>query len=124
MVELNHTIVKSRDKKSSAEFLCRILGLEPPKPFGHFLTVTLDNGVSLDYDDAEVVTPQHYAFLVSDEAFDPILARVKAEHIPFWADPAHRRPQEINTRDHGRGFYFRDPDGHQLEVLTRPYGSG
>ena len=30
----------------------------------------------------------------------------------------------INTRDGSRGVYFEDPDGHLLELLTRPYGSG
>jgi catechol 2,3-dioxygenase-like lactoylglutathione lyase family enzyme len=30
----------------------------------------------------------------------------------------------INHRDGGRGVYFEDPDGHLLELLTRPYGSG
>lgn len=124
MVQLNHTIVASRDKKASAEFLCRILGLGPPVPFGHFMTVMLDNGVALDFDNVDSVSPQHYAFLVSDDAFDPILERVKREQLPFWADPGHRRPNEINTRDNGRGFYFLGPDGHHLEVLTKPYGSG
>jgi catechol 2,3-dioxygenase-like lactoylglutathione lyase family enzyme len=124
MVQLNHTIVASRDKKTSAEFLSRILGLGPPVPFAHFMTVMLDNGVSLDFDEAEEVVPQHYAFLVSDDAFDPIVERIKQEHIPFWADPGHRRPNEINTRDQGRGFYFLDPNGHNMEILTRPYGSG
>ena len=35
-----------------------------------------------------------------------------------------KRIVEINTRDRGRGFYFSDPDGHNMEVLTRRYGSG
>jgi hypothetical protein len=34
------------------------------------------------------------------------------------------RPGEINHNDGGRGVYFPDPDGHYLEVITRPYGSG
>jgi|BarGraNGADG00212_1021973.scaffolds.fasta_scaffold68891_1 catechol 2,3-dioxygenase-like lactoylglutathione lyase family enzyme len=122
-VRLNHTIVKSRDKATSAEFLARILGLGPPIPFGHFMTVEVANGVSLDYDDTAEVSPQHYAFLVDDEDFDPIFGRVKAEGIEFYADPAHRRAGTCNTRDGGRGFYFNDPDGHNLEVLTRRYGS-
>ena len=40
-----------------------------------------------------------------------------------WADPAQSQPGEINHHDDGRGFYFKDPDGHFLEVITRPYGS-
>lgn len=123
-VQLNHTIVASRDKTASAQFLSRVLGLADPVPFAHFMTVELANGVSLDYDDAVDIRPQHYAFLVDDADFDPIFARVQVENVPYFADPGHRRPGHINTRDGGRGFYFSDPNGHNLEVLTRPYGSG
>lgn len=122
-VQLNHTIIKSRNKTVSAEFLSRLLGLEPPGSFGHFVTVDMANGVSLDFAEATEVAPQHYAFLVDDEDFEPIFARVRSEAIEFYADPMHTRPGEINTRDRGRGFYFSDPDGHNLEVLTRRYGS-
>lgn len=118
-VELNHTIVAATDKGRSAEFLCRVLGLGPPVPAAHFLVVELANGVSLDYDDAAQVDPQHYAFLVADDDFDPILARVRAEGVATFADPGHGVPG-TNYRDGGRGFYFSDPDGHNLEVLTRP----
>jgi catechol 2,3-dioxygenase-like lactoylglutathione lyase family enzyme len=123
-VELNHTIVASSDKHASAEFVARILGLGPPKVFGHFVAVEVDNKVSLDFDNASDVRSQHYAFLVSDEEFDPIFDRVRGEGVQFYADPGHQRAGEINTRDGGRGFYFSGPDGHNLEVLTRPYGSG
>jgi hypothetical protein len=44
--------------------------------------------------------------------------------VAYWADPGQTRRDEINTRDGGRGLYFTDPDGHLLEILTRPYGSG
>ena len=120
---LDHTIVASRDKHASAGFLSRILGLAPPGTFGHFVTVELGNGVSLDYDDAADVPPQHLAFLVGDDEFDPIFDRVEREGVTYFADPGHHRPGEINTRDGGRGFYFSDPDGHNMEVLTRRYGS-
>lgn len=123
-VQLNHTIAASHNKKESAEFLCHILGLSDPVPFAHFMTVELDNGVSLDFDDAETVRPQHYAFLVTEDAFDGIFSRIADAQIPYFADPGHQHGGEINTRDSGRGFYFRDPSGHNLEVLTRSYGSG
>ncbi|MDQ3274002.1 MAG: VOC family protein, partial [Actinomycetota bacterium] len=67
---------------------------------------------------------QHYAFLVSDRKFDEIFGRIRERKLSYWADPYHREPDEINTRDGGRGLYFDDPDGHNLEILTRPYGSG
>lgn len=123
-VRLNHTIVHSRDKHASAAFVSRVLGLGPPGTFGHFVTVETSNDVSLDFDDAGDVRPQHYAFLVDDDDFDAIFGRVKAEGIEYFADPGHHHREALNTRDGGRGFYFSDPDGHNLEVLTRPYGSG
>lgn len=122
-VQLNHTIVASHDKEKSSAFLVRILGLPDPVPFAHFVTVELANGVSLDFDDAREIRPQHYAFLVDDRDFDPIFDRIKREGIAYYADPGHRREGEINSRDGGRGLYFSDPNGHNLEVLTRAYGS-
>jgi catechol 2,3-dioxygenase-like lactoylglutathione lyase family enzyme len=122
-VRLDHTIVYSRDKHASAEFLSRLLGVGPPVPMGHFVTVEVANGVSLDYDNAPSVKSQHYAFLVDDDEFDGIFERVKAEGIVYFADPGHTSKGELNYRWGGRGFYFSDPDGHNLEVMTRRYGS-
>ncbi|MDQ4103168.1 MAG: VOC family protein [Actinomycetota bacterium] len=124
-VELNHTVVPARDKLASAMFLTDLLGLPAPTSFGPFLVVTLGNGVSLDFVDAsDDISPQHYAFLVSEAEFDSIFSRIQAQELEYWADPSHNRPREINRRDGGRGVYFDDPDGHVLELLTRPYGSG
>jgi catechol 2,3-dioxygenase-like lactoylglutathione lyase family enzyme len=120
-VQLNHTIVPAEDKEVSATFLAEILGLAPPEPFGPFLCLETANGVSLDYDDRGVLQHHHYAFLVTEEEFDAIFLRVTRRGLPYWADPGHRLENRIN--DHGRGFYFEDPSGHNMEVLTRPYGS-
>jgi catechol 2,3-dioxygenase-like lactoylglutathione lyase family enzyme len=124
-VSFNHTIVYATDKHASAGFLARILGLPEPQPMWSFVTVPLDNGVTLDFLEASgEVVPQHYAFLVSEEEFDQIFLRITAEHVPYWADPARSRANQINHNDGGRGIYFSDPDGHFLEAITRPYGSG
>jgi catechol 2,3-dioxygenase-like lactoylglutathione lyase family enzyme len=124
-VELNHTIVAAHDKETSARFLADLLGLEVAPPFGPFTPVEIPNGVTLDYmETTGSITPQHYAFLVSEDDFDAIFARVRAAGLTYWADPYHRRPGEINHNDGGRGTYFDDPNGHNLEILTRPYGSG
>jgi catechol 2,3-dioxygenase-like lactoylglutathione lyase family enzyme len=53
-----------------------------------------------------------------------IFGRITERGIAHWADPHHQQPGEINTNDGGRGVYFEDPDGHNLEILTRSYGSG
>ncbi|MEU6303704.1 VOC family protein [Streptomyces chartreusis] len=124
-VQLNHTIVAARDKKESATFLAGILGLEVSPQYGPFVPVEIPNGVTLDYlDSPGPITPQHYAFLVSEDEFDTIFGRIREAGLAYWADPYHRRPGEINRNDGGRGTYFEDPNGHNLEILTRPYGSG
>ncbi len=124
-VQLNHTIVSARDKEASAGFLTEILGLPDPKAFGPFMMVQVDNDVTLDFMDVDgEVTPQHYAFLISEAEFDEIFGRIQERQLDYWADPYRHHPGEINTRDGGRGVYFEDPDGHFLEILTRPYGSG
>ncbi|HEX6392156.1 MAG TPA: VOC family protein [Acidimicrobiales bacterium] len=125
---LNHTIVLCRDKKVSSGYLSEILGLGEPKAFGPFLVVEVDNGVSLDFHDhwnpeAEIES-QHYAFLVSEAEFDEIFGRIEERGQEYWADPMLSRSGQINRNDGGRGCYFRDPDGHLLEIITRPYGSG
>ncbi|MDT5093778.1 MAG: hypothetical protein QOH60_3141 [Mycobacterium sp.] len=124
-IALNHTIVAAKDKRESAAFLTELFGLPDAKPFGHFLAVELEHGVSLDYADHDGdIAPQHYAFLVSEADFDAIYGRIRDRGLQHWADPRASRPGEINHNDGGRGVYFRDPAGHFLEIITRPYGSG
>jgi catechol 2,3-dioxygenase-like lactoylglutathione lyase family enzyme len=124
-VQLNHTIVAARDKQRSATFLTEILGLPEATRFGPFLVVEVDNGASLDFHDTEgEITPQHYAFLIGEDDFDVIFGRIQERGLDYWADPFKSSPGEINHNDGGRGVYFEDPDGHLLEVITRPYGSG
>jgi catechol 2,3-dioxygenase-like lactoylglutathione lyase family enzyme len=102
-----------------------MLGLPAATRFGPFLVVELANGVSLDfYERAGDVAPQHYAFLIDEEEFDRVYGRIRERGLPHWADPGKSRAGEINRNDGGRGVYFEDPDGHFLEVITRPYGSG
>jgi len=124
-IELNHTIVPARDALASATFLTDILGLDAPRRFGPFWTVSLSNRVTLDYQDWGGEIPiEHYAFLVSETEFDEIFARIRERGLEYWADPHHQRPLEINRNDGGRGVYWNDPNGHYLEIITRPYGSG
>ena len=124
MAELNHTIVWCSDKQRSADFLTSLLGLPAARPFSHFLVVELDNGVSLDFLQKDgPVSTQHYAFLVSDSEFDSAFDRIQSQAIQYWADPARTKSNEINRLHDGRGVYFADPDGHLMELITKPYGS-
>ncbi|SEJ39303.1 Catechol 2,3-dioxygenase [Pseudomonas linyingensis] len=122
--QLNHTIVWCRDKEKSATFLTELLGLPSASRFGPMLVVQLANGVSLDFHEhAGEISSQHYAFLIDEDDFDQVFARIRGLGLQYWADPGRHRPGEINRNDGGRGVYFEDPDGHFLEVITRPYGS-
>jgi catechol 2,3-dioxygenase-like lactoylglutathione lyase family enzyme len=124
-VHLNHTIVSARDNQAAAEFMTEVLGLAAPTHFGPFVVVEADNGVSLDFiQTTGDITPQHYAFLISEPEFDEIFGRIEERGLDYWADPGRSQPGRINRNDGGRGVYFEDPDGHLLEVITRPYGGG
>ena len=124
-VHLNHTIVWVRDRRESATFVAELLGLGAPTAFEPFLVVRADNDVSLDFAESHgPVSPQHYAFLVTEPEFDAIFGRIRARGLPYWADPFKSRPGEFNTDDGGRGVYWEEPSGHLLEIITRPYGSG
>jgi catechol 2,3-dioxygenase-like lactoylglutathione lyase family enzyme len=124
-IQFNHTIVRCHDQARAADFLSQILGLAPPGRFGPFHTVELANGVSLDFLNVTGdIGREHYAFLVGEDEFDAIFARIQQRGVAYWADPGRSRPGKINHNDGGRGVYFEDPEGRLLEIITRPYGSG
>jgi catechol 2,3-dioxygenase-like lactoylglutathione lyase family enzyme len=118
-VELNHTIVPATDPDASAHFLAGILGLPVDPPLAHFTPVTLANGVSLDFDHHDHVDVHHYAFQLSDSEFESAFGRIRDGGIAYYADPACRQASEVYASKNGRrGLYFRDPDGHLMEILT------
>jgi len=130
-IKLNHTIIAAHDHKASAIFLAELFGLPAPAMMGPFAAVQIGD-TSLDYmdvreyrgtEDAEIAS-QHYAFLVTEEEFDAIFGRIRARRLAYWADPYRRERDRINQWDGGRGVYFEDSNGHLLEIITRPYGSG
>ena len=119
-VDFNHTIVWVRDSEASAAFLSEILGLPAPRRWGPFLVVTTANGTNLDFMNADAeITPQHYAFLVSETEFDKIFDRVRERSLPYWADPAQSQADEINHNDGGRGSRRPLPRGHHPPLRQR-----
>lgn len=118
MITLNHTIVPARDKVAAAQFFARLFGLEV-KETGPFAAVQVNESLTLDFADRHRFEPHHYAFHVDDATFEAVFARVKESQIVFTADPFGHEPGRLNNWNGGRGFYFEDPDGHLLELMTR-----
>ena len=118
-IGLNHTIVPSRDKERGAQFFAHIMGLRYEGPHGHFAPVRVDEGLTLDWDNREQFDSHHYAFLVGEAEFDQIFGRIQAEGVAYGSGPREQDNMQINTRKGGRGLYFRDPDGHSMELMTR-----
>ncbi|MET9292834.1 VOC family protein [Streptomyces sp. NPDC003077] len=124
-VQLDHTIIHARDKFASARFLSELIDGPEPQAFGPFAAVPVGNGLTIDYADfvvkPEQIVLQHLAFLVDEDEFDQIFARIQERDLPYWADPYHEKPKEINHIGGGRGVYVSDPDGHAIEFLTRKH---
>jgi catechol 2,3-dioxygenase-like lactoylglutathione lyase family enzyme len=119
-IALDHTIVPSRDKEAGARFFAKMFGLQYEGMWGHFAPVKVGD-TSFDWDNREQFESHHYAFLVADEEFDTILGRVQSEGIKYGSGPMNQDDMQINHLHTGRGFYFRDADGHSWEVITHTY---
>ena len=119
-IVLNHTIVPARDKKASARFFAQLFGLRFDGQSGHFAPVRVNETFTLLFDDREAFESHHYAFHVSDAEFDAILRRVQAAGLTFGSAPWALEDAKLNDWNGGRGVYFKDSDGHVLELMTVP----
>ncbi len=123
-IALDHTIVPARDKKAAATFFAEIFGLTVKPGEGYFTQVQINESLTFDFaDDPErkqgaSVDGHHYAFHVSEAEFDAIFKRVKEKELAYGSEPYAHTNGQIYSRRGGRGFYFQDPDGHLLEVMT------
>src|SRR5262245_14173518 len=123
-IVLDHTIVPAHDKEASARFLARILGLRYEGPLSHFAPLRVNDTLTLDFDNDTKFESHHYAFKVDEAEFDGIFDRVRAEGIAYGRGPGSLADMKINHRRGGRGFYFRDPTAHVLQLLTaKPHRS-
>ena len=119
-IVLNHTIVPAHDKQASAKFFAQLFGLKFDGQDGHFAPVRVNESLTLLFDDTEAFESHHYAFHVSDAEFDAILHRVQAAGLAFGSAPWALDVTKLNDWNGGRGVYFKDPDGHVLELMTVP----
>ena len=124
-VQLNHHIVASTDPARSAAWWGEMLGLGEPVRFGPFWQLTTANGVNIDFGGGMVpaesvtrITARSWSARTTSTPRSPASSTGTST-----TTPTRRAPEaEINHHDGGRGVYFPDPDGHWLEIITRPYG--
>jgi catechol 2,3-dioxygenase-like lactoylglutathione lyase family enzyme len=119
-ITLNHTIVPARDKISAARFFAEIFGLAFDGHADYFAPVRVNETLTLLFDDDTGFESHHYAFHVSDGEFDAIFGRIKQAGIAYGSGPGSLDDGKLNNWSGGRGVYFRDPDGHVLELMTVP----
>jgi catechol 2,3-dioxygenase-like lactoylglutathione lyase family enzyme len=117
-IVLDHTVVPAHDNEASAGFFARIFGLRYEGSMSHFAPVRVNDNLVMDFDTCATFERHHYAFKVSDPEFDAIFERVSGEGLAYGSGPRCPDDMAINHRKGGRGFYFKDPNGHLLEVLT------
>jgi catechol 2,3-dioxygenase-like lactoylglutathione lyase family enzyme len=118
-ITLNHTIVPACDKAAAAKFFAHIFGLKRGRSH-YFAPVKINKALTLLFDDDDKFESHHYAFHVSNREFDTILRRVKAAKVAFGSAPWSLDDGKLNDWGGGRGVYFRDPNGHVLELMTVP----
>jgi catechol 2,3-dioxygenase-like lactoylglutathione lyase family enzyme len=130
-IVLDHTIVPAKDKVASAEFFAEIFGLKVKPGQGHFAQVQINESLTFDFADEPEAwggpgfdprtgKSHHYAFHISEPEFEAIFRRVRAKGLAYGSGPYNHTDGQIYTRRGGRGFYFEDPNGHLLEVMTVP----
>lgn len=118
-IVLNHTIVPASDKQASAAFFAELMELAVSAASGPFVPVAVNDDLTFDFDDRGQVEAGHYAFLVDDDTFDAVLARLSQwPAVEFGSGPEGGWDRQINHLAGGRGIYVRDPNGHSYELFT------
>jgi catechol 2,3-dioxygenase-like lactoylglutathione lyase family enzyme len=114
---LNHTIVPARDKLAAARLFAGIFGLNfNEQESDHFAPVRVNDTLTLLFDQDTSFNSHHYAFHVSDAEFDAFFERIKKAGFSYGSAPWSLDDGQLN----GRGAYFKDPNGHVLELMTVP----
>jgi catechol 2,3-dioxygenase-like lactoylglutathione lyase family enzyme len=117
---LNHTIVPARDKLAAARFFADTFGLDfNEQQTGHFAPVRVNETLTLLFDEDTSFDSHRYAFHVNDAEFD-VFERIKKAELSYGSAPWSLADGKLNDWNGGRGVYFRDTNGHLLELMTMP----
>jgi catechol 2,3-dioxygenase-like lactoylglutathione lyase family enzyme len=122
-VDLDHTMVFSRDRNAAARLVAKLLEVPWAETgVGPFCPVFVNDGLTLDFDQVDGDVPvQHFCFRVDEAGFDALLARLVAQRIAYRSTPHGPVDMRVNTSHGGRIVYWSVPDGHVWEALTLSY---
>ena len=120
-ITLNHTIIPTHNHNDTAKFYERIFGFEFVKEWGSFAVVKVNSTLTLDFMNKDEFHSLHFAFKVSESEFDQIFNNIKNEGLAYGSSPFAQEDGKINHNNDGRGVYFKDMNGHVLEIITQDY---
>jgi catechol 2,3-dioxygenase-like lactoylglutathione lyase family enzyme len=121
LMGLRHVALNVRDVEISSRFYQEVLGLKlewQPDPENAYLTSGNDNlalhkanGILRDNPHQHL---DHFGFLVQNP-----------EEVDAWAEQICQKGIVLEKgprthRDGARSFYFRDPDGNQIQIIYHP----
>ena len=114
---LDHLSIPARDKVATAEFYARVFGVTYRGPRRDFAPVQLGPALTLNFETSDVPEAHHYAFMVGTEEFEAIRQRLSNSGVAY-GGTTRESDSAYYDHDGRRGFYFQDPNGHGLEVMT------
>jgi catechol 2,3-dioxygenase-like lactoylglutathione lyase family enzyme len=122
-VQLDHLLVPTRDRVASARLLAELLGVPwAEQGVGPFSPVYVNDGLTLDFDEASGDYPvQHYCFRVDEATFEQVLSRIVAAGLPYRSLPHGADDFAVNTAHGGSIVYWSTPGGHAWELVTVSY---
>ena len=120
-ITLNHTIIFTHNNIDTAKFYERVFGFEFVKEWGSFAAVKVNSTLTLFLLNMQEFQSAHYAFKVTESDFDKIFSKVKSENIAYGSTPFAPENGQINYNNGGRGVFFKDLNGHLLEIITQDY---
>jgi hypothetical protein len=122
-IQLDHTIVPSRNQIASAKMLAELLDVPwAESAIGPFSPVYVNDGLTLDFIETDEDFPiYHFCFRVTQADFDAILGRIQAAKIKYRSNVHGPVDMQINTQYGGSIVYWNEPEGHQWEILTVSY---